>query len=60
MNEKNENQIDNKNEDDKKLEELLNEYIIDKTWGEGNFGKVKLAIHKMTKEKVSKLIYLII
>ena len=52
MNDKNVIQIDN-NENDKNLEELLNDYIIDKTLGKGNFGKVKLGIHKITKEKVS-------
>ena len=36
----------------KNLIELLNEYIIENDLGQGNFGKVKLAIHKATKEKV--------
>jgi serine/threonine protein kinase len=34
------------------LIELLNEYIIENDLGQGNFGKVKLATHKATKEKV--------
>ena len=46
----------NKNEEEKNINELLNDYIIDKTLGKGNFGKVKLGIHKITKEKVSKFI----
>ena len=45
-----------KNENNKPLNELLNEYDIDKILGKGNFGKVKLGIHKKTKEKVSKTI----
>ena len=45
--------INNKNEEDINVEQLLNEYFIDKTLGEGNFGKVKVGIHKITKEKVS-------
>ena len=36
----------------KNLIELLNEYIIENDLGQGNFGKVKLATHKATKEKV--------
>ena len=36
----------------KNLIELLNDYIIENDLGQGNFGKVKLAIHKATKEKV--------
>ena len=46
----------NKNEEEKNIDELLNDYIIDKTLGKGNFGKVKLGIHKITKEKVSEFI----
>ena len=46
-----------KNKNDKTLNELLNEYDIDKTLGKGNFGKVKLGIHKKAKEKVSKKIF---
>ena len=46
----------NKNEEEKNIDELLNDYIIDKTLGKGNFGKVKLGIHKMIKEKVRKFI----
>jgi hypothetical protein len=42
-----------KNENNKPLNELLNEYDIDKTLGKGNFGKVKLGIHKLTEEKVN-------
>jgi serine/threonine protein kinase len=34
------------------LIELLNDYIIENDLGQGNFGNVKLAIHKATKEKV--------
>ena len=34
------------------LIELLNDYIIENDLGQGNFGKVKLATHKATKEKV--------
>lgn len=30
----------------------LQNYIIDKTLGQGTFGKVKLGIHKATGEKV--------
>ena len=52
MNDKNLPQIDNKNEN-KNLEESLTDYTLDKTLGKGNFGKVKLGIHKLTKEKVS-------
>ncbi len=39
----------------KKEEEnnILEDYIILDTLGEGTFGKVKLAIHKITKEKVN-------
>ncbi len=36
----------------KNLIELLNDYIIENDLGQGNFGKVKLATHKATKEKV--------
>ena len=61
MNEKSENQNkrnyseDNKNKiniKNEKMKEILNDYDIVTTLGEGNFGKVKLGIHKMTKEKV--------
>ena len=51
--EDNKNKINNNNNDEKILE-LLNDYNIEKTLGQGNFGKVKLGIHKMTKEKVRK------
>ena len=37
-----------------KMKELLNDYDIETILGEGNFGKVKLGIHKMTKEKVRR------
>ena len=46
-------QKNNKNEKTINLKEILNEYSIDKTLGKGNFGKVKLGIHRITKEKVS-------
>ena len=51
--EDNKNKINNNNNDEK-IQELLNDYNIEKTLGQGNFGKVKLGIHKMTKEKVRK------
>ena len=51
--EDNKNKINNNNNDEKILE-FLNDYNIEKTLGQGNFGKVKLGIHKMTKEKVRK------
>ncbi len=35
-----------------KKKELAN-YVIGKTIGEGTFGKVKLATHKLTQEKVA-------
>ena len=47
--EDNKSQLNIKN---KKMNGLLNDYDIETTLGEGNFGKVKLGIHKMTKEKV--------
>ena len=34
-------------------ENSLNDYIIGETLGKGTFGKVKLATHKLTKEKVA-------
>ena len=33
--------------------DILEDYIILETLGEGTFGKVRLAIHKITKEKVN-------
>ena len=33
--------------------DILEDYIIGETLGEGTFGKVKLARHKITKEKVN-------
>jgi serine/threonine protein kinase len=51
--EDNKNKINNNNNDEKILE-LLNDYNIEKTLGQGNFGKVKLGMHKITKEKVRK------
>lgn len=32
-------------------------YNFEKNLGEGNFAKVKLAVHTITKEKVLRLIY---
>lgn len=32
--------------------DILRNYIIGETLGKGTFGKVKLGIHKITKEKV--------
>ena len=49
--EDNKTQLNIKN---KKMKELLNDYDIETILGEGNFGKVKLGIHKMTKEKVRR------
>ena len=46
-------QKNNKNEKAINNEEILNEYNIDRTLDKGNFGKVKLGIHRITKEKVS-------
>ena len=34
-------------------ENLLEHYILGKTIGQGSFGKVKIGIHKLTKEKVA-------
>ena len=51
--EDNKNKINN-NINDEKILELLNDYNIEKTLGQGNFGKVKLGMHKITKEKVRK------
>ena len=41
----------NKKKEDEK--DILEDYIIGEILGEGTFGKVKLAIHKITKEKVN-------
>ena len=35
-------------------QEILGDFIIGETLGRGTFGKVKLAIHKITGEKVIK------
>ena len=35
----------------------LGHYIFDKSLGKGTFGKVKLAVHTLTKEKVRKLMF---
>ena len=48
----NSNELENKK--DNKIEDLLKEYSIEDLLGQGNFGKVKLGIHKITKEKVNK------
>ena len=53
MSEINEIKKNKKNEKAINLVEILNEYSIDRTLGKGNFGKVKLGIHRITKEKVS-------
>lgn len=45
-----ENSLNNSNQDDEKL---IGNYIIGKTIGEGTFGKVKVARHIPTKEKVA-------
>ncbi|KAF4550516.1 Sucrose non-fermenting protein kinase-like protein [Elsinoe fawcettii] len=34
-------------------DQRLNQYIVHRTLGEGSFGKVKLATHKMTNQKVA-------
>ena len=36
----------------KTIEDILNQYDIEEILGKGNFGKVNLGIHKITKEKV--------
>ena len=43
--------IPNKKKESEK--DILEDYIIVETLGEGTFGKVKLARHKITKEKVN-------
>ena len=43
--------IPNKKKESEK--DILEDYIIGQTLGEGTFGKVKLARHKITKEKVN-------
>ena len=43
--------IPNKKKESEK--DILEDYIIGETLGEGTFGKVKLARHKITKEKVN-------
>ena len=50
--EQNKNDLENKKVN--KIDALLKEYIIEDSLGQGNFGKVKLGIHKITKEKVNK------
>ena len=35
-------------------EDFLGDFIIGETLGKGTFGKVKLGIHKITREKVIK------
>ena len=37
-------------------QEILGDFIIGETLGKGTFGKVKLGIHKITGEKVIKLL----
>ena len=43
-----------KKENEEKEEYILGNYKLGKTIGEGTFGKVKLGIHKITREKVNK------
>lgn len=31
----------------------MNRFVVGKTLGEGSFGKVKVAVHKETKQKVA-------
>jgi hypothetical protein len=54
--EKNNSESDKKvgNKNNKTIDELIDEYDIEGILGEGNFGKVKLGVHKITKEKVRK------
>ena len=40
-------------ENNKEEEDILEDYIIGETLGSGTFGKVKLAKHKITGEKVN-------
>lgn len=42
---------------DKPRRQIVGQYMIGKTIGEGTFGKVKLAVHIPTGEKVSFLNY---
>ncbi len=50
-----EKKADNKNSKNiRTIDDLLNEYDIEGILGEGNFGKVKLGIHRIKKEKVRK------
>jgi hypothetical protein len=57
--EKNNSESDKKvgnknNKNNKTIDDLIDEYDIEGILGEGNFGKVKLGVHKITKEKVRK------
>ena len=42
-----------KKENEEKEKYILGNYKLGKTIGEGTFGKVKLGVHKITKEKVN-------
>ena len=50
---KNKFSMDNDNKMNSKSKELLKEYKIEGIIAQGTFGKVKLGLHKKTKEKVA-------